>query len=123
MAQEENEFTNKELVKQKLPHQYWKFKNVFFKTASNILPLYQLYDHKIKIKQGKENTFSFNPLYQQFIAELKATKQYLIKHLGKGFIKPSQALFALPIFFVKKPNRGLCFCIDYCKLNNMTCKD
>ena len=80
---------NEELVEQKLPRQYWKFKDVFSKAASNILLPHQLYDHKIEIEQGKENTFSFSPLYQQSIAELKATKQYLIKHLGKGFIKSS----------------------------------
>ena len=41
----------------------------------------------------------------------------------KRFIEPSQAPFALPIFFVKKPNGGLHFYINYHKLNNMTHKD
>jgi len=78
---------DEELVEQKLPHQHWKFKDVFSKAASDILLPHQLYDYKIEIEQGKENTLSFSPLYQQSIAELKAIKQYLIKYLGKGFIK------------------------------------
>jgi hypothetical protein len=44
-------------------------------------------------------------------------------NLVKGFIKPSQALFASPILFIKKLNRGLCFYINYYKLNNITRKD
>ena len=89
LAQEEDKLIDKKLVKQKLPHQYWKFKNIFSKTVSNILPPHQLYDYKIEIKQDKENTLSFSPFYQQSIAKLKATKQYLIKHLSKGFIESS----------------------------------
>jgi len=123
LAQEKDELINKELVEQKLLCQYWKFKDIFSKAASDILLSHWLYDYKIEIEQGKENTLSFSPLYQQSIAELKATKQYLIEHLGKGFIEPSQAPFALPILFVKKPNGGLCFYINYCKLNNMTRKN
>ena len=44
-------------------------------------------------------------------------------NLVKGFIKPSQALFASPILFIKKLNRGLYFYINYYKLNNITRKD
>ena len=44
-------------------------------------------------------------------------------NLVKGFIEPSQAPFASPILFTKKPNGGLRFCIDYRKLNNITRKD
>jgi len=114
---------DEELVEQKLPYRHQKFKDVFSKAASDILPLYRPYDHKIKIKQGKENTLSFSPLYKQFITKLQATKQYLINNLNKGFIKPSQAPFASPILFIKKPNGGLRFYINYHKLNNMTRKD
>ena len=80
---------DKELVDQKLPLRHQKFKDVFSKAASNILPPYRLYNYKIKIKQGKENTLSFSPLYKQSITKLKVIKQYLINNLGKGFIKPS----------------------------------
>ena len=80
---------DKELVDQKLPYWYKEFKDIFSKTVYNILLLHQLYNHKIKIKPDKENTLSFSPLHQQSTAELQATKQYIIKNLHKGFIKPS----------------------------------
>jgi hypothetical protein len=54
---------------------------------------------------------------------LQATKQYIIDNLNKGFIELSQAPFASPILFVKKPNEKLRFCIDFRKLNDLTRKD
>jgi len=36
---------------------------------------------------------------------------------------PSQSPFVSSILFVKKPNSGLRFCVDYWRLNNLTCKD
>ena len=114
---------DKELVDQKLPYWYQEFKDIFSKAVFNTLPPYQPYDHKIKIKPDKENTLGFSPFRQQSTTELQATKQYIIDNLYKGFIKPSQAPFTLPILFAKKPNKGLRFCINYYKLNNMTRKD
>ena len=55
--------------------------------------------------------------------ELEVVKKYLVKNLDKGFIEPSQALFAALVLFVKKLDRSLCFCIDYKKLNLLTKKD
>ncbi len=55
--------------------------------------------------------------------ELLVVKEYLLDNLDKGFIKPSQALFTAPVLFVRKPDKSLRFCIDYCKLNALTCKD
>ena len=123
LNKKENEFIDEELVDQKLPYWYWEFKNIFSKAVFNTLPPYQLYDYKIEIELDKENTFGFSPLRQQFTTKLQATKQYIINNLYKGFIKPSQALFALLILFTKKLNKRLCFCINYYKLNNMTYKD
>jgi hypothetical protein len=51
------------------------------------------------------------------------TRQYLVENLRKGFIDPSQAPFVALTLFVKKPNRGLQFCVNYYKLNALTCKD
>jgi len=55
--------------------------------------------------------------------ELQAVKEYLLDNLSKGFIAPSQAPFASPVLFVKKPNGSLRFCINYRKLNAITRKD
>ena len=50
-------------------------------------------------------------------------KKYLLENLDKGFIEPSQAPYSSPVLFVKKPNGGLRFCIDFRKLNAITRKD
>jgi hypothetical protein len=55
--------------------------------------------------------------------ELEVVKKYLVNNLDKGFIKPSQALFAAPILFVKKANGSLRFYINFRKLNLLIKKD
>ena len=104
--------------------QYYKYIEVFSKEASDRLPPHRLYDHKIRLDtpDGVER-LGYSPLYHQSTAELEAVKQYLIENLDKGFIDTSQAPFAAPILFVKKPNGSLRFCIDYRKLNSLTRKD
>ena len=57
------------------------------------------------------------------LEELKATKEYLLDNLDKGFIKSSQAPFIALVLFIKKPNSGLRFYINYYKLNLITRKD
>ena len=74
LSGQESKFIDKELVEQKLPHQHQKFKDVFSKAASNILPPYQPYNHKIEIKLDKEDTLSYSPLRQQSTAKLQAIK-------------------------------------------------
>ncbi len=88
-----------------MPEYFWEFKAVFSKQASDILPLYQLYDYKIKLV--KDVDLGFSPLYKMTIEELETVKEYLVNNLYKGFIKPSQVPFIAPVLFVKKPNRGL----------------
>ena len=94
---------------------------MFSKEASNVLPLYRAYDHKIKLIG--DNNLKFSPLYSHSSEELQILKQYLVDNLNKGFIKASQAPFAAPVLFVKKPGGGLRFCIDFRKLNAITKKD
>ena len=40
-------------------------------------------------------------------------QKYLNKNLGKGFIKAGSSPIVILIIFVKKPNSGLYFYIDY----------
>jgi hypothetical protein len=115
------EESDDELVKRVLPTAYSEYKDVFSKTASDKLPPHRTYDHKIQLEA--DNSLGYSPLYRQTADELRATKQYLIDNLDKGFIEPSQAPFASPILFVKKANGALRFCIDYRKLNAITRKD
>jgi hypothetical protein len=47
------------------------------------------------------------------VEELEAVKEYIMENLDKGFIVPSNVLFALLILMAKKQDGGLCFCVDY----------
>jgi hypothetical protein len=60
---------------------------VFFKSKSDKLPLYQLYNYKIELEG--DNTLGYSLLYKMTIAELETVKEYLIDNLDKGFIKAS----------------------------------
>jgi len=50
-------------------------------------------------------------------------QKYLTDNLSKSFIVNSKAPFASPVLFVRKADRSLQFCIDYCKLNAITKKN
>ena len=50
-------------------------------------------------------------------------QDYLYNNLRKGFIVKSKVLFASLVLFTCKPDRSLCFCVDYYKLNALTKKN
>lgn len=106
-----------------VPSKYSDFYSVFSKEESNKLPPHRPHDHKIVLEPGAEKELTYSPLYKMSLTELEVVKQYLIDNLDKGFIEPSQAPFAAPVLFVKKPDGSLRFCIDYRRLNLATLKD
>ena len=118
--EDEDEETREEIDK-RLPAAYKDYIDVFSKVASDQLPPHRSYDHKIQLEA--DHNLGFHLLYKQTADELIALKQYLIENLGKRFIEQSQAPFASLVLFVKKPNGGLRFCIDFWKLNAITRKD
>jgi hypothetical protein len=63
------------------------YPDVFSKVASNKLSPHRLYNHKIQLKANCN--LGFHLLYKQTAVELLATKQYIVKNLGKGFINSS----------------------------------
>ena len=110
------------MVKEKLPQQYWEFAEVFSKKASDQLPLHKdKVDHDIILEN--ENNLTPSPLYSMSLEQLELVKAYLEDHLKKGFIVPSDAPYASPVLFAKKPEGGWRFCVDYRKLNAITKKD
>jgi transposase InsO family protein len=113
--------TTIEEIRAKLPAYYQLYEDVFSKAASNVLPPHRSYDHQIQLEA--ENTLGYSPLWHQSTNELKAIKQYLLDNLDKGFIEASQAPYASPTLFVKKPDGSLRFCVDFRKLNLLSRKD
>jgi hypothetical protein len=90
-----------------VPDLYIKYTDIFSKAASDILPPYRIYDHKIQLEKEVKGNLRYSPLYKMTITELEATKKYLLENLDKGFIAPSQAPFAIPVLFMRKANGSL----------------
>jgi len=97
---------------------------VALKTESDKLAPHRLYDHQIELeKDALTSDLKFHLLYCILSKELEVVKKYLVENLDKGFIESSQALFTAPVLFTKKPDRSLCFYIDFRKLNLLIKKD
>jgi transposase InsO family protein len=127
LAHAENRTHQPPLEKDKfarLPVLYQEYRDVASKAESDKLPPHRPYDHQIELeKDASIADLKFHPLYRMSAEELEVVKKYLVDNLDKGFIEPSQAPFAAPVLFVKKPDGSLRFCIDYRKLNHITKKD
>ena len=98
---ENNKEIIRRLIQEKLPVKYKKYKNVFLKAASNILPFYREgvnYD----IIFEEDNTLLPNLLYNMSLNQLEMVKDYLKNYLDKGFITYSDIPYTSPIFFTKK---------------------
>jgi hypothetical protein len=95
----------------KVPIEYHENLKVFSRTKADKLPKHRPYDFKIKLKPGKQPSFS--PLYGISRDELKCLRKYLNEHLAKDFIRANALSITAFIFFAKKPESGLRFCINY----------
>lgn len=98
---------------------------MFSKAESDQLSSFRpRYNHKIKLLEGlRPENLGFSPLYRITANELEAYRKYITENLHKGFIKSSDAPWAVPILFAPKVNGGLRFYVDYRKLNAITKKD
>ena len=75
-------------------------------------------DHKINLTLETKPSFVKN--YKSISEQKLATvKKYLDKHLEKRFIRSNSSKTAALMLFMKKPNKGLRFCVNYRKLNKI----
>lgn len=95
----------------KLPPEYHGYTDVFSVAESDKLPPHRSYNHKIQTEPGK--TPDHEHMYSISRNELLVLKKYLKDNLCKGFIRASTSSTTSPVLFVKKPGRGLRFCIEY----------
>jgi hypothetical protein len=105
----------------KVPEEYHKHLRVFSRQEADRLPEHRPYDHNIILEEGKQP--GFGPLYGMSRNELEVLRKYLVDNLAKGFIRASSSPVSSPVIFVKKPNGGLRFCVDYRALNAITVKN
>ena len=116
------EYTKEDLLK-RVPSDYHLIINVFIKLNANIVAEHQAnWDHEIYLEKSQKALFVKN--YKPFLDQKTvAMKKYIDEHLGKGFIRLSLSAAASPILLIRKPGRGLRFCIDYWALNAVTVKN
>ena len=85
------------------------------------MPLHWAYNHAIHLKEGAQPPVS--TLYSMSCDEALELHWYLDENLSKGFIQTSCLQAAAPVLFIKKPEEGLCFYVDYRGLNVITVKN
>ena len=77
--------------------------------------------HTIETESDKSSFYG--TLYSLTSHELNTLQRYIDKILIKEWICSLSELAAAPVLFMKKPDGGLCLCVDYRKLNTITIKN
>ena len=80
------------------------------------------YDHRIQFLEGYKN-YGNSLFHAMFELKLQFVKKFLEENLKKRFIEASSAPCLSPIMLAVKPGRGVRFCVDYRRLNELTIKD
>ena len=73
--------------------------------------------HEIRFVDDEPFKERFGRIPPPMVEEVRA---HMIEMLEVGAIWPSHSPWCNGVVLVKKKDRGLCFCIDFCKLNTMT---
>ena len=101
---------------------YLDFVDVFSLDLVTKLPEYtEIKTHAIDLEESKQPPYG--PIYSLRPVELETFKTYIKTNLANGFICPFKSPAGAPILFDKKPNKSLCFCVNYQGLNNITIKN
>jgi hypothetical protein len=112
----------REQILAKLPPNYADFVDVFSKNQNDELSFYRFSNHKIELLPDAI-LLKAHPLYSISTEQQVALKEYLTENFRKEWIIPSGAKYGSFVLFAKKPNNGLCLCMDYRKLNARTRKN
>ena len=104
-----------------LPERYQEYLHAFSKKETDTLLKHGPQDHTIHLKEGAQA--SVFTLYSMSHNKAQELCCYLDKNLSKEFIRASHSESAAPVLFVKKPEGGLRFCVDYRGLNAVTVKN
>lgn len=72
---------------------------------------------KFEIDTGDNKPIK-QPPYRVSMAEGEVMEAEVQQYLDLGLIRPSNSPWASPVLMIRKPDGGICFCIDYRKLND-----
>ena len=102
--------------------EYSDYSNVFLaENAAELPENIGINEYAIKLEKSKKPLFSL--IYSLEPIELETMKSYIKINLANSFIQLFKSPAGAPIFFNRKPNRSLRFCMDYHGLNNITIKN
>ena len=94
---------------------------VFGKVELERMPVRKVWDHAIDVKEDfKPSKAKVYPLSRNKRDEVQ---KFVNEHLKKRYIRPSKSQQTLPVFFVRKKDRGKHMVMDYRKLNRQTIKN
>jgi hypothetical protein len=78
----------------------------FFKKAADKLSQSRPFNYKLRFN-GPDPLIKTAHLYKISSSKLEKIREYLVKNLKKGFIKPSESPFSLLVLFIKKKDSSL----------------
>jgi len=104
-----------------IPPEYHKFLEVFTEKEPTAPLPHRTHDQHIPLKEGRMPLYE--PLRPLNDEKMKALKEHLEVNEKRGWIRASTTPAGAPIHFVKKKDGGLCLCVDYRQLNEITIKD
>ena len=104
-----------------IPEEYHEYADVFSKSKAETLALHCLYDLWIELEKD------FHPLVRTIYSLSKfkqeVLKEFINENMTNGFIHLTSSPHRVPVLFVKKKDRSLWLCINFCRLNRITKKD
>ncbi|KAI0993381.1 hypothetical protein K3495_g14803, partial [Podosphaera aphanis] len=117
-------------VERNLPKELRKYTDLFLDDnlrEDEVLPPHRAgVDTKVRLQkdsEGRDKEVPWGPLYGMTREELLVLRKTLTELLGKNWIRASSSPGGAPVLFIKKPNGGLRFCVDYRALNAITERD
>ena len=109
---------DKEVELDRLPNQYWQYKELFMDEKAEKPTPRRTCDHAIDLKEGA--TPPWGSIYPMSAYQPEELNKYLHKMLAEGNIVHSKSPAGAPILFVPKPDGRLRLCVDYRLLNKQT---
>lgn len=117
-------------VKMSLPKQIRSYTDLFLdddvREDTPLPPHRPGIDTNIKLQQdeqGRKKEVPWGPLYGMSRDELLVLRKTLTELMDKNWIRASSSPGGAPVLFIRKPQGGLRFCLDYRALNAVTERD
>jgi len=104
-----------------IPPEYHKFANIFSKSKADISTSHCSYNLNISLEEGIQPPVS--TIYSFSASKQETLKKFIKKNLNIGFIQLISFFYSILVLFVKKKDKSLYLCINFCSLNYITKKN